>query len=135
MKKIPETGPPQQMDKQNLISENDVAQAMWVMLAQLGVIVDNIDDEGNIYYTVPRTSTMMISVRTVLPGMETHVGDSDEELAGELLIAFADGYFKDNGLIPHGGIREQSWSSALGELNAQQEQMNIAKEGPEILRI
>ena len=60
---------------------------------------------------------------------------SDEELAGELLIAFADGYFKDNGLIPHGGIREQSWSSALGELNAQQEQMNIAKEGPEILRI
>ena len=135
MKKIPETGPPHIMDKQNLISENDVAQAMWVMLAQLGVIVDNIDDEGNIYYTVPRTSTFMVSIRTVLPGMETHVGDSDEELAGELLIAFADGYFRDNGLEPHGGIREQGWSSEAGQIRTQQEQINITKEGPEILRI
>lgn len=135
MKKIPETSPPQQMDITNLITEEDIIKAMWLQLAEYGVFIDNIDDEGNVYFTVPKKSDYMIKAQQFVPGVEISAGPTDVEMSGEMLIAFANGFFENYGLIPHGGIRDNDWSQLAGQVRVQQEKMDIDKGGPQLLRL
>jgi len=135
VKKIPETGPPHIMDINNLITEDDIIKAMWLQLAEYGVFIDNIDDEGNVYFTVPKKSDYMIKAQQFIPGVGVSAGATDMEMSGEFLRAFANGFFENYGLIPHGGIRDNDWSQLAGQVRVQQEKMDIDKGGPQLLRL
>ena len=136
MKKIPETGPPRHMENQEIvITEDDIVQGMWLQLAQYGVFIDNIDDEGEVYFTVPRHSDYKIKAQQFVPGVGVSSGPVDVEMSGEFLIAFANSFFEGCGLVPHGGIRESDWNKMTGQVRLYQEEMDMKKEGPKLLRV
>ena len=117
------------------LTEEDIAQVMWMSLAQYGVIIDNITDEGDVYFTVPKYSEFRCFVDAPIFGVEVKMERSEEMMAGELLMQMANSYFEENGMIPHGGIRDQYWTEILGTVRTYQEEENIKKEGPQLLRV
>lgn len=123
------------MDISNLITEEDILKGMWVTLAQWGVVIDNIDDDGEVWFTVPSESDYMVRAQMMIPGVDTAPEEQDMMMAGELLRAIASNFFEENGLVPHGGIRDQHWFQISGQVRAYQEQDDIKKEGPTLLRV
>ncbi len=117
------------------LTETDMNELMWMMLAQYGVFIDNITEEGDVYFTVPDKSEFMVYTDAPLFGVELNSRPREEMMAGELLRQFANSYFEDAGLTPHGGIREQYWTQILGQVRSYQEEQQIQKEGPQLLRI
>lgn len=117
------------------LTETDMNELMWMMLAQYGVFIDNITEEGDVYFTVPDKSEFMVYTDAPLFGVELNSRPREEMMAGELLRQFANSYFEDTGLTPHGGIREQYWTQILGQVRSYQEEQQIQKEGPQLLRI
>ena len=95
------------MDISNLITQDDVVEAIWLQLAEYGVFIDNIDDEGHVWFTVPRHSDYRVRAMQFVPGVGVSAGDSDVEMAGEFLLAFANGFFEENGLVPHDGTSKE----------------------------
>ena len=117
------------------LTETDIDKLMWMMLAQYGVFIDNITDEGDVYFTVPDKSEFIVYTDAPLFGIELNSLPREEMMAGELLRQFVNSYFEDAGLTPHGGIREQYWTQILGQVRSYQEEQQIQKEGPQLLRI
>ena len=117
------------------LTETDMNELMWMMLAQYGVFIDNITEEGDVYFTVPDKSEFMVYTDAPLFGVELNSRPREEMMAGELLRQFANSYFEDAGLTPHGGIREQYWTQILGQVRSYQEEQQIQKEGPQLLWI
>lgn len=116
------------------LTETDMEQLMWVMMAQYGVMIDNITEEGDVYFTVPNKSELMAYVNAPLLGVDIN-RTSEEMMAGELLLQVANSYFEDAGLAPHGGIRDQYWTQILGQVRSYQAESEIQKEGPQLLRV
>lgn len=123
------------MDISNLITEDDIIEAMWLQLAEYGVFIDNIDDDGHIWFTVPRHSDYKIKAQQYIPGVGVSSGDYDIEMAGEFLQEFASSFFKENGLEPHGGIRDSDWYQMTGQVRKYQEESDMKKDGPKLLRV
>lgn len=123
------------MDLKDLITEDDIIEAMWLQLAEYGVFIDNIDDDGHIFFTVPRHSDFKIRAQQFIPGVGVSSGDQDIEMAGEFLLAFASSFFESNGLVPHGGIRESDWYQMTGQIRRYDEEKEMKKDGPKLLRV
>lgn len=123
------------MDISNLITQDDVVEAIWLQLAEYGVFINNIDDEGHVWFTVPRHSDYRVRAMQFVPGVGVSAGDSDIEMAGEFLLAFANGFFEENGLVPHGGIRDSDWYQMTGQARRYQEEVEMKKDGPKLLRV
>ena len=117
------------------LTETDMNELMWMMLAQYGVFIDNITEEGDVYFTVPDKSEFMVYTDAPLFGVELNSRPREEMMAGEVLRQFANSYFEDAGLTPHGGIRKQYWTQILGQVRSYQEEQQIQKEGPQLLWI
>lgn len=123
------------MDVTNIITQEDIVQAMWLQLAEYGVFIDNIDDDGHVWFTVPRHSDYMIEAHQFIPGVGISSGGQDVEMAGEFLLAFANGFFEENGLVPHGGVRDSDWSQMAGRVRRYSEENDMKKDGPKLLRV
>ena len=118
-----------------ILDEAVIPQVMWLMLAQYGVIIDDINDDGEVFFTVPNRSDYMAYVDAPLYNVEISVGNKDVMIAGELLLQIANGFFEENGLKPHGGVRDQYWTQLMGDYYVGLEEMNIEKEEPHLLRL
>lgn len=123
------------MNLENLITEEDIVEAMWFQFAEYGVFIDNIDDEGHVWFTVPRHSDFKIKAHQFIPGVGISAGGEDVEMAGEFLLAFVNGFFEENGLVPHGGIRDSDWCQMTGQVRRYQEENEMKKDGPKLLRV
>ena len=117
------------------LDETTMSKMMWLMLAQYGVIIDDINDEGEVFFTVPNESQYMAYVDASLYNVEVGLG-RDTMIAGELLLQIANGFFEENGLKPHGGIRDQYWTQLMGDYCFNVEEMSVEKEEePHLLRL
>ena len=96
------------------VTEEDMTKWMWTSLMQYGVIVDNITDEGEVFFTVPSHSEYYVDA--VPPIFGSDVSIVKQEMCGELLLQLAQSYFEENGLIAKGGVRDEKWTTSQGNI-------------------
>ena len=116
-----------------VLDEATVSQVMWLMMAQYGVIIDDINDDGEVFFTVPNKSEIKAYFDAPLYNVGVGLGDHDVMIAGDLLLQIANGFFEENGLKPHGGIRDQYWTQMMGQFRTCQEEFDMKKEDSKLL--
>lgn len=105
------------------MDEEFVTRLMYIVMAQLGVKIDFIQDDGTVNFSVPSMSDFMALSDNNLFLDNVPQGS---QVAGELLLEMANNYFKENGLTPNGRIRSEYWTEGMGQtesMKTQQEMM------------
>ena len=84
------------------MDENDTLTIFWILFAQMGVVIDYIQDNKTVVYSVPSMSDF-----TSVEG---------DMIAGELLLQMAKDFFEEYGLHSEGRIRQEYWTEQMGQI-------------------
>ena len=105
------------------MNEEQQLSFMWLLLAQLGMKIDTIQDNGTVNFSVPSSSDY--TGQAMMPINRDQSMNAGVPISGELLLEMASNFFKENGLTPNGRIRQEYWTYSMGQFTTAQMQVDM----------